>query len=309
MQGKKFSIDTKKIFFVKEADISFFAFIILFFSETTYYLLVLQTGIVEYFHSNLSQIWTIPLGGIIGISLIATLKNRYNIVLLSLIAQTLLMFLYPRYNIVTLFVLGLLSGLVAPYLIYHIKNLYQIAFALGLSYVSGTFGILMPAGERGYMAVILSITALISFLFIDEIRYKRKTKTVSYNTLLKIFIWLTLDATLFEMLSRSSVGIWRSEDFVYIIALSHIVGLVLALIFHKKRYSDIFIMSLFLLSYSFFMLGMQYPLSIVYPIVISYYNVIVLKNFMQLPFNRLVLASFGLWVSAGIGLFVSLILL
>jgi len=45
----------------------------------------------------------------------------------------------------------------------------------------------------------------------------------------------------------------------------------------------------------------------VYPVVISYYNVIILKYFMRLSFGQLALASVSLWVSAGVGLALTLI--
>jgi len=300
------SSNEKKLYLAKVLDIPFLAFIVLFFSETTYYLLVLQTGIVEYFHSNLAQIWMIPIGGIIGISLVFSLKNRYNMVLIALISQSILMFFYPHFDGLALFLLGLLSGLVAPFMIYQIKSLHQVFATLGLSYISGTFGILIAPENRGFIAVILSITALIAFLFIKETKRKEDTKTLSHGMILKIFTWLVLDSILFETLSRSSITIWKNENFVYIIAISHIVGLVLAFGTYKKRYSDILIISLFVLSYIFFIFKLQYPLAIVYPVVISYYNVIILNKFMKLPFQWLILATFSLWISAGIGLFISL---
>jgi hypothetical protein len=306
MLRAKISLHVKKLYLSRAIDIPFLAFVVLFFSETTYYLLVLQTGIVEYFNSNLAQIWMIPIGGILGISLVFTLKNRYNMVLLALVAQSILMFFYPHFDGLALFLLGLLSGLVAPFMIYQIKSLNQVFATLGLSYVSGTFGILIAPENRGFIAVILSITALVSFLFIKETKKKENTQTISNSMILKIFSWLVLDSILFETLSRSSVTIWKNENFVYIIAVSHIIGLALAFVSHKKRYDTVFIISMFLLSYLFFVFKLQYPLAIVYPIVISYYNVIILKKFMKLPFDWLILATFSLWISAGIGLFISL---
>lgn len=59
----------------KAVDLSAIAVIFLFFSETSYYLLILQTGIVDYFHSNFAQIWMIPTGGILGILTISKVKS------------------------------------------------------------------------------------------------------------------------------------------------------------------------------------------------------------------------------------------
>jgi len=64
--------------------------------------------------------------------------------------------------------------------------------------------------------------------------------------------------------------------------------------------------ALFSLSYLLYSLGLQYPLAVVYPIIISFYNVIILKRFIQLPFLWLCFGAIGLWVSAGIGLFLAL---
>jgi len=54
---------------------SFIALIVLFFTETSYYLLILQTGVVELYNSDITQIWTTPLFGIIG--MLVALKLEY----------------------------------------------------------------------------------------------------------------------------------------------------------------------------------------------------------------------------------------
>lgn len=51
--------------------------ILIFFiaSELCYYLLIAQTGVVEYFSSNLFLIAPLPIGGIIGSLLVSYIKN------------------------------------------------------------------------------------------------------------------------------------------------------------------------------------------------------------------------------------------
>lgn len=297
-------LSKKEFPLIKTVNLSFIALIILFFTETSYYLLILQTGIVEYYHSNLAQIWMIPVGGVLGILTIAILKYRHHIVSMALMIQTILMLFYPHFNAGMLFILGFSSGLIAPYLIYQIQSLRQVVVALALAYLFGTFAITIVPEARGVLAMGLSLVALFSFQWVMP---QKKSKKAHLNRgYTELFLWLVLDATLFELLSRSSVAIWKDEHFVLLIAFSHLVGLLLAYRFHNSKYNSFAIMGLFILSYLFFMLKMQYPLAIVYPIVISYYNVMVLKRFMNLSFEQLSFASLGLWSSAGMGLFISL---
>lgn len=289
---------------IKMMDVSFLALIILFFTETSYYLLILQTGIVEYYHSNLSQIWMIPVGGVLGISTIATLKYRQQVVSIALVVQTILMLSYPHFNGGMLFILGFSSGLIAPYLIYQLHSLIQVVVALALAYLLSTFAITILPESRGILALALSLVAFFSFQWVSpQTKSKKAVLNRGYS---ELFLWLVLDASLFELLSRSSVAIWKNEHFVLLIAFSHLLGLLLAYRFHNSKYNSLTIMGLFILSYLFFSLKMQYPLALVYPIVISYYNVMVLKRFMNLSFEQLSFASLGLWSSAGMGLFVSL---
>ena len=303
----------KSLSFLEKKESSFigisfatFAFITLFFTETSYYLLILQTGIIDYFHSDMSKIWMIPVGGVLGILTMAKLNSRAVVVSIALFFQTLLMFFYPTFNGFMLFALGFLSGLIAPYLIFQLRSLTQIVVILGLAYFLGTFAIHILPENRGALAIILSIVALFSSYFVVPITQK-ETKNIALKTYLGIFVWLVLDATLFETLSRSSVGIWKHEEFTVMIALFHMVGLYIGYKLISFKHNNIAILTLFALSYLFFAFNLSYLLAIVYPIVISYYNVIILKHFMQLSFEHLTLVSLSLWMSAGIGLSMALI--
>jgi len=282
------------------------AFIILFFTETSYYLLILQTGIVDYFHSDMSKIWMIPVGGVLGILSIAKIQHRSVVVSIALFFQTLLMFFYPSFNGLMLFALGFLSGLVAPYLIYQLKSLRYVVVILGLSYLLGTLAISIAPENRGDLAIVLSIAALFSSYFTVPVLQKEHKK-VALKTYGTIFSWLVLDATLFEVLSRSESAIWGNSEFTLSIAFFHLLGLYLGYKLSDFKRNNLIILTLFACSYFLFALNLSYLLAIVYPIVISYYNVIILKKFMTLSFEELTLVSLSLWMSAGIGLSIALI--
>ncbi len=290
---------------LEKINIAYIAFLLLFFAETSYYLLILQTGIVDYFHSNIQQIWTIPIGGVLGIFSIFKIKNRTESVTLALFIQTLLMFIYPHYTLFTLFILGYSSGLVAPYLIYQLQDKKETLFILAGAYLLGTFAIHIASEHRGLLGILLSLIALLSSYFTLP-HQQKKEDTLSIQRYLPLFFWLLLDATLFEILARSSMDIWRDEHFTITIALSHLLGLYIGYKLYNFNHNNRVILLLFGLSYLFFILHFSYLLAIVYPIVISYYNLIVLKYFMRLSFGQLTIASFSLWVSSGMGLFIAL---
>ena len=279
----------------------------MFFAETTYYLLILQTGIVEVYNSNMQVLWMVPAGGVLGILLTFKLKNyQHKVLSISLFIQILLIYFYPDFNSITLFMLGLFSGLIAPILIYQIKKLKTVFIVLSLSYVVGTFGIMVLAQDRFLVAIVLSILAFISSLFIHSIKDKTDTQMITIVDFMIIFAWLLLDSILFESLIRDTLSIWKNSEFVWIIASSHLLGLAIAYKLHSYKNINYLVIGLFALSYLFYSLGLQYPLAVVYPIIISFYNVIILKRFIQLPFLWLCFGAIGLWVSAGIGLFTAL---
>jgi hypothetical protein len=288
-------------------ELSMFAFILLFFAETSYYLLILQTGIVEYYHTDIHHIWMIPVGGVLGILTIAKLQHRSTVVLVALLLQTLLMFFYPAFNPLVLFILGYLSGLVAPYLIYQLKSVEQVVVILGLSYLLGTIAIAIDPAHRGTLAVVLSLLAAGSAYFVKENTSVKKPQSLALKTYGEIFIWLVLDASLFGMLASSDVAIWGDVHYMSLIIFFHGFGLYVGYKLYHYQNNPKIILGLFLLSYLLFWLDEPYLLAMVYPVVISYYNVIILKYFMRLSFGELALASVSLWVSAGAGLALTLI--
>jgi hypothetical protein len=109
---------------------SFIALIVLFFTETS----ILQTGVVELYNSDITQIWITPLCGILGMLSAFKLQYRYTLIIMALIVQTILMFFYPQFHIYSLAILGFSSGVIAPYLIYQLRSITQVIIGLGLAY-------------------------------------------------------------------------------------------------------------------------------------------------------------------------------
>ena len=144
--------------------------ILIFFiaSELCYYLLIAQTGIVEYFSSNLFLIAPLPIGGVIGSLLVSYIKIK-NKVSLFLVAQLILSFMYPHYNLLTLFILSFVVGSMAPLTINKEKKttFLELGLALSLSYVTGTMLFNYEVSQREIIAVTLTmITLFCSFFFI-----------------------------------------------------------------------------------------------------------------------------------------------
>ena len=278
-------------------------------SELCYYLLIAQTGIVEHFSSNILLISPLPIGGIIGSLLVSYIKiSNKNKMILFLFIQLLMSFLYPNFNFVTLFILGFAVGSLAPLIINEIKKAssIELGFALCISYVLGTFLFNYDVEKREIIAVLLTSISLISSFFLPKII---KSCTLSSNHSLGIMIlWVFLDSSLFESLSRNtSISIWR-DGFTLEIALFHIIGVVCALYFKlEKNQKELLIVTLFTLSYLFYFLREGFILSLIYPFVISYYNVIILQTIIKKDFKIITIYMVFIgWIASGAGLFVAI---
>ncbi|MDD2292024.1 MAG: hypothetical protein PHV52_07085 [Aliarcobacter sp.] len=285
--------------------------ILIFFiaSELCYYLLIAQTGIVEYFSSNLFLIAPLPIGGVIGSLLVSYIKiDSRNKISIFLTIQLIMSFLYPNFNMATLFILGLAVGSMAPLIINEIKKatLLELGLALSLSYVTGTILFNYEVSERGIIAISLTTITLIASRFLP-------TKELSQNSneefpLLMMVLWVFLDSTLFESLSRDiTISIWR-DGFTFQIALFHVIGVFSALFFKiEKNQKSLLIISLFALSYLFYFLREAFILSIIYPVVISYYNVVILQTIAKKDFRTITFYMIFIgWMASGAGLFVAL---
>jgi beta-carotene 15,15'-dioxygenase len=285
--------------------------ILIFFiaSELCYYLLIAQTGIVEYFSSNLFLIAPLPIGGVIGSLLVSYIKiDSRNKISIFLTIQLIMSFLYPNFNMATLFILGFAVGSMAPLIINEIKKatLLELGLALSLSYVTGTILFNYEVAERGIIAITLTTITLIASRFLP-------TKELSQNSneefpLLMMVLWVFLDSTLFESLSRDiTISIWR-DGFTFQIALFHVIGVFSALFFKiEKNQKSLLIISLFALSYLFYFLREAFILSIIYPVVISYYNVVILQTIAKKDFRTITFYMIFIgWMASGAGLFVAL---
>jgi len=286
-----------------------YAFLLLFAAEFTYYLLILQTGIVAYHHSVLSQIWMVPAGGMLGIILSVFVHNKREWFLsLLLLVQLILSLDYADANALELFGLGLISGLTAPMLLFRIDRLWVAVAALGLSYAFGTAMFHVEAIDRTEIALFLTLLALAASFFAVMGETKTADKTnISLFTMVKVFLWLLLDAALFETLSRDALmHLWGNETFTLILIVSHLVGVAVAYRLRDWKKTDVVLLLLFAMTYAAYSSGSSLVLSLVYPFVISYYNVIILDKLRKLDYLPLALMSLSLWGASGLGLLIAL---
>ena len=282
-------------------------FTILFAAEFTYYLLVLQTGIVSYHHSRLSEIWMLPVGGILGILLSTKIEKQNLWMSLLLAVQMLLSLDYAGANGSELFLLGLISGLTAPMLIARIRTFWHAVGALALSYAFGTYLFDIPASERTAIAVVLSAVAFVASLFSRSPAPMRSENTLSPYEAGSVFGWLLLDAALFETLARDiPMHLWGDPHYTWRIILFHLVGLLVAYRYKNDTRNDLVLLALFAGSYLLYMLGDKASLSILYPFVISYYNVVILYKLYRLAYDTLAVVSLSLWGASGLGLLIAL---
>jgi len=282
--------------------------ILIFFiaSELCYYLLIAQTGVVEYFSSDLFVIAPLPIGGIIGSLLVSYIKiENKNKISLFLIIQLAMSFIYPHFNFLTLFILGFAVGSLAPLIINEIKKttFLELGFALCISYVTGTFLFNYDIAQRGFIAIILTTIVLVGSRFLPSVENDKKDTTTDHSLILLV-LWVFLDSTLFESLSRNiSISIWR-DGFSFEIAIFHIIGVFCALYFKIERnQKELFIITLFALSYLFYFLREATVLAIIYPFVISYYNVVILQSISKKDFRTITFYMIFIgWMASGAGL-------
>lgn len=285
-----------------------FALIFFISAELTYYLLIAQTGIVESFSSNIYAIAPLPIGGIVGSIIVYFWKfpNEKKI-LLFLSFQLLLSFYYPNFNNLMLFVLGISVGSLAPLLINELKKatFIDLGLALAISYSLGTALFNYEATQRGEIAITLTIITIICTFFLPK---KEIASNNQEYSLFVMILWIFLDSSLFETLSRDvNISIWR-DGYSIEIVIFHIVGVITALNFKiEKNLNELFVVTLFALSYLFYFIQEAFILSIIYPFVISYYNVLILKSILKKDLKTIsIYMVFIGWIASGLGLFVAL---
>ena len=288
--------------------------VLLLGSELSYYLLIIQTGVVEYFHSDITLFWTLPVGGILGTFLayknISIFKSINSKLMIALFLQLVLSLAYPNLNLLFLFLLGFSAGVIAPMLILLFVNskIIYAVIALALAYVVGTLLFTTIPADRVNLAILFSEIAFISVIYLKPIIEKKERKSINYMSIAPLFIWLLLDSSLFEIISRSeSVSIWRG-DFTFYIITFHLIGLIVAYMNRDKDFNNDLIAILFAFSYIFYYFNEPILLAIVYPFFISYYNffmfdkLIKIGNLKQLSF----IVLFTCWIASGAGLLIAL---
>ena len=284
--------------------------------ELSYYLLIVQTGIVAHYDSDLIRLFPMFAGGILGTLLggrsWGKIDNPIYKIIIALILQLIFSFSYPEYNIFTLILLGIAVGLMAPLGIYLFKSAQQkeLLFALAIAYTIGTYSFTSEVDDRLWMATIFSVIALVSAFILRNYRVNIYSETISHSFVyyIPLMLWIFLDSNLFETLSRhADLDIWSS--YTTLIIIFHLMGLLGAYFIHiSKVKQHILIALLFTGSYTLSYFGLPLALAILYPFTISYYNVIVFRvlseetNLLRLSF---VMVFVG-WIASGLGLVLAL---
>lgn len=285
--------------------------------EFSYYLLILQTGVVAHYNSDLITLLPMFAGGVAGTLLAGKtwgkIDNPIHKIIIALTIQLFLSFAYPNYNFLTLALLGLAVGLMAPLGIYLFKAHQQkeLFFALVVAYTIGTYSFTSDVDARMWMGVIFSVVALLSVIVLRDYKVERDSKVVSlaYISYVPLMFWILLDSTLFETLSRNTgMNIW--PHYTFVIILFHIIGLLSAYFIDiPKSKEHIYISLAFLVSYVLYYLEFPFLLAIVYPFTISYYNVVVfttLTHEMSLSKLAYIMIFVG-WIASGFGLVIALL--
>ncbi|WP_428023221.1 hypothetical protein [Arcobacter sp.] len=279
--------------------------------ELCYYLLIAQTGIVEYFSSNIFLIAFLPIGGVFGSLLSYYIKiPAQQKITIFLTMQLFLTFFYPNFTNLELFLVGISVGALAPLLINELKKatILEIGFALCISYGIGTLLFNYDASKREFIGIAFTLIALLCSTQLPKLKEIKDNPNFESYSLFVMVLWIFLDSALFETLSRDlTVPIWRGGYTIEIV-IFHILGVIAALKLNiQKLEKELFIIILFALSYLFYFLQEPLLLSIIYPFVISYYNVTILQSLLKKDLKVLaVYMVFIGWMASGAGLFVAL---
>lgn len=296
--------------------ITSFALVLLLGFELCYYLLIVQTGIVSHYNSDLITLFPMFIGGVLGTFTAGRvwwkIKNPIHKIMLALFLQLILSFLYPNYNFFTLALLGLSVGIMAPLGIYLFKSKQkkELMLALGIAYTLGTYFFYYNADNRVEMALFFTTIALISAFILRNYKVEIDTKelSLSFSNYLPLMFWIFLDSNLFETLSRhENINIWT--NFTFTIIASHILGLMAACFVNISKFKKYLLINiLFMGSYLLSYFELPIALAIVYPFVISYYNVVIfsiLSKEMSLAKLSFIMIFVG-WLASGFGLALAL---
>lgn len=278
--------------------------IVVLSSQLLYYLLIAQTGIVGAFSSHIHDLYTLPIGGILG-SLLAGLWRHHGLkqeLCFLFGVQTMISWFYPNYSLGMLLLLGFLVGYTTPLLlsIFRSQSKLNLSIGLAISYAVGTALYTYPFAQRDVIAIVLPMISLAALRFtILPLREETQKTLLDKRVLAVMMLWIFADSALFETLSRSeAMDIW--SRYTVIIILSHLTGVFLAYRFgtHFMKQTPV-IFGLFAGSYGLYLLEEPIALAIVYPIAISYYNVLLFWRLIQVGSIRSIgLAMIGIgWIA------------
>lgn len=279
--------------------------IIVLSSQLLYYLLIAQTGVVGAFDSHIHDLYTLPIGGVIG-ALLSAIWRHYGLkqeLCFLFGIQMMISWFYPNYSLGMLFALGFVVGYTTPLLLYIFgsQGKLQLSLGLAISYAIGTALYTYPFMERDDIAVVLPLISVIALRFtpLKHIEYKQYSH-FPWKLVGVMMLWIFADSALFETLSRSgNMDIW--SEHTLLIITSHLAGVYLA-----YRYGDglvkqsPIILGLFAVSYLLFWFKEPLLLAVIYPVVISYYNVLLFYKLIRMGNIRTIaLSMIGVgWIAA-----------
>ncbi len=252
-------------------------------SQLLYYLLIAQTGVVGAFHSHIHDLYPLPIGGVIG-SLLAAYWKHHEIkpeLYFMFGAQIMISWVYPNYSLGLLLVLGVIVGYTTPLMLHAFRGQSRKSLAAGLaiSYAIGTALYSYPFEQRTIIAVVLPVISLAA-LYLSELSPKviEQKTALNWKMVGVMMVWIFTDSALFETLSRSvNMDIW--SRFTVLIITSHLLGIYLAYRYSRPlMQSNIVILGLFALSYGLYYVAQPLVLAIIYPVAISYYNVLLFRE-------------------------------
>ncbi|KFN40541.1 MAG: hypothetical protein JU82_02250 [Sulfuricurvum sp. MLSB] len=279
--------------------------VIVLSSQMLYYLLIAQTGVVGAFDSHIHDLFTLPIGGVIGALLSAYWRHREIRQELYFLfgAQIIISWLYPNYSLGMLLALGFVVGYTTPLMLYVFgsQGKVQLAIGLGISYALGTAFYSYPFAERDIIAVILPLISVVALRFARLGTVPRpEVREFDWQSVAVMMLWIFADSALFETLSRSGdMDIW--SEYTLLIVTSHLFGVFLAYRYgHELLSQTRVIWLLFTVSYLLYWVKEPIFLSVAYPIVISYYNVLLFQKLIGMRDVRLIaLSMVGVgWIAA-----------
>ncbi len=281
------------------------ALVIVLSSQLLYYLLIAQTGVVGACDSHIHDLFTLPIGGVLGALLSALWRHRAISQELTFLfgVQMIVSWFYPNYSLGMLLVLGFVVGYTTPLLLYVFGAQSRLHLAVGLafSYALGSAFYTWPFAERDVIAVVLPLISLVALWFARPASIPDPAeRSFDWHGVGMMMLWIFADSALFETLSRSGdMDIW--SEYTLLIIASHLLGVYLAYRYGRELLSQTgVIWGLFALSYLLYGLKQPVALAVVYPIVISYYNVLLFQKMVAMRDIRLIaLSMIGVgWIAA-----------